>query len=308
MERQQLNWTQYQTDLPKEQAAVTILNSLFIFINNVLVLLTFSRMRALQLQHYLMVGLCVADLTNLVPEATSTVIMLRGSIWLTKGLCDTLGMAFSVSLSTTSYIHSVMMIDKCLSIVSPLWHRNIVTLDKYKRTVPVLSLLSCFLLPVASGLILLHTGLIEFRFHSFFPNCMLEAQNVDMTGFSIAVSQFVFLPVAIQITTTALILSRIKKMRVTNRKRTFKAMKTLGLTVGLYMVCLVPMAAVAAWLVLSPFPGPPQTLSFAAVQFHMANSGMNYAIYLFSLPNFKLPDWRSSRVIRVTPLNTSQQT
>lgn len=76
------NWTLSHTTLPSELAALQIAIIIFILVGNVLVIITFKRMRALKIQHYFMIALSVTDIVTGLNHCVSAAIMIAGHVWL----------------------------------------------------------------------------------------------------------------------------------------------------------------------------------------------------------------------------------
>ena len=60
------NWRLYYPFVPTYPRLFCILNIVFILVGNLLVIIIFKRMRNLQLQHYLVIGLSAVDMITSV--------------------------------------------------------------------------------------------------------------------------------------------------------------------------------------------------------------------------------------------------
>ena len=116
------SWTLNISQLPSWFGAIQAFIFAAILVNNILV--TFQRMKKLTMLHHFMIGLCVADLVTALPYSIVFFTTVNGSITLTQSLCDTWGVMFMVTIATTTWIHSAMCIEKCISILHPILHRN----------------------------------------------------------------------------------------------------------------------------------------------------------------------------------------
>ena len=67
-------WTLHSPSLPAASALLPIIIAIAILINNVLVLMTFKKMTGLQIQHYFMIGLTIADLMTVLAVPVTSFI------------------------------------------------------------------------------------------------------------------------------------------------------------------------------------------------------------------------------------------
>lgn len=263
-------------------AVIPLVVILLIFINNLIVLVTFKRMKKLQIQHHFMIGLAVADLLTSIPYIISLNTLLRGHITITENQCNALAIWFSQTFQTTACIHSVMCIEKCVSVFNPLAHRSFRNNTKISRPVGVGVLISCFALPVLLNVVLLYSMVVRFEFISHAPTCIFAEDTYTM---AVEGCCFVFIPMLIQLGTNIPMVIKAMQMRGTTRRRTVRAMKTVTLTVGVYYVCYIPAVVEILWVLIF-HTRPAGILEFLALQAIMLNSTMSLVIYSYSLPKF----------------------
>lgn len=282
------NWTSYQTDLPAGISVVAIIIEIFILINVILVLFVFRRMRRLRMQHYFMVGLTFADLMTLIPHGLSAAILLNGSVILTKTLCDGIGLVWTMTFEVTACIHSIMCIEKCLSVISPLRHRNF-TKTRISKLVSGASLTACFLFPCLFNIAMIHLDVVQFEFKKCIPSCSLTNDG-GAPSYEVTASVFILLPFVIQLVTHAIMFRMMSRMRAIKRKKIAQAKRTLLLTVIVYYFCWLPTLIQMAWVAVSD-ADPPDLVTFVSAQLLMANSGVSSVIYMTTLPDFKVALW-----------------
>ena len=96
-----------------------------ILISNIIILVTFSRMRNRRLQDLITACLSVVDLLTTIPLTISIVGLLVGSaVTLNHTVCNLWAVALHSCIGTTGWMHSVLCIEKCYSIVRPIAHRT----------------------------------------------------------------------------------------------------------------------------------------------------------------------------------------
>lgn len=277
-------WNLYSTPLPSKLAVVPTCIMAYILGSNMVVLNVFRRWsKPLQIQHFFMVALAFADLMTLLPYIVALVILIRGRVWLTVSQCNWLGIAMSLTLETTACIHSLMCIEKCASVLKPIEHR-IFSFRSCSKPLVIAAAFGCFATPFAFNIFFLHHHVIYFIFDPFGPTCTIGSSLQTMIAIGIA---FMYLPLAIQMITHALIIGRLIRLKGVNRTRALRASKTVFLTVGVYYLCWAPVAAQFVWI--SGWDGhPPGWFVFTAVQILQMNSGMSLLIYSVSLPHFHI--------------------
>lgn len=279
------SWTYFQTALPAGLAAIHIFILLSTVVGNALVLITLKKMKKRQMQHYVMIGLCFADLSTLISQLPSTAVLLNGGISLNRTICNMWGIVSMSTLEITVWLHCVLCIEKCLSVRFPLAHRRFIN-TKLCRPLLVTVLISCIVLPLLISSALLLTEGFSIYFEPTFPLCFISSDRTP-TASAVIAALFGFIPFSIQLITNAMIVHTIRTLRNIARFRVIYAVKTLALTLGLYYVCWVPILIAILWRWLT-VRDPPDVYTLIAYQVLMLNSSMSFCIYTFTLPGFKL--------------------
>ena len=81
-------WTHYEVDPPPGLRESSAIIYLAIIITNILILVTFRRMRKLTLQHHLMISLALFDLLTVPAQVPVMVALWKQYILLTDVLCN----------------------------------------------------------------------------------------------------------------------------------------------------------------------------------------------------------------------------
>ena len=277
-------WIYYKATLPSELAILTAILLLMIIITNILTLITFRRMEPLPLINYSMGCLAVVDLLTVLPHIPGFVGIIQGYLVLTKDLCDVIVIANHSAVGATTWIHCAICIEKCFSILRPISHRMFIKRYPPCRIAISYTLLSTFLiLGIMTSAVL--TGFVKAVFDTAVATCMI---HVDMNFFVIVGSTFIFIPLTIVFVTHMLILNELRKSNTARRKQIRRATKTVALTVGIYYLCWTPISVTCIWWVLpSSERNPPAIFEFVSPYFILANSTMNFFIYLSSIREFK---------------------
>ena len=84
----QSKWTRYDSEAPRGLAVVNMTVYFSIVTTNILILVTFKRMRRVLLQHRLMICLAVVDLLTVLPQLPTMVTLWTGSLSLTETLTN----------------------------------------------------------------------------------------------------------------------------------------------------------------------------------------------------------------------------
>lgn len=278
-------WTRYSSELPRELAVVPVIQNVYILLSNVLVMLTFWKMRKFSLRHLFMIGLVGSDIIMVVINSIGAGITINGSATVTDLQCNLLGIAATSVVEITTSIHSTMCIDRWYSVRSPLTYRTF----KEKRSSRIIVktvIVFCYLTPVAFNFLFLYSNLVSFYFEPFIPNCVVGPANNGITGLAVSAGLFVIVPLLIQASTNGHILYKISKLRGTTKKRLFKSIRTVLVTVLASYVCWLPTSIWLLWIIVNG-----ETLngwySFVSVQLLVANSGMSFPIYVLTLQNFR---------------------
>ena len=274
--------TEYISALPPELSVVPAAVFIFILVSNILVLVVFSRMKKLQLQHYFMIGLAMADVLSLVPVGCMVMTIVNGRVTLDPAGFAVLGFIFALPIGTTSWIHSAMSIERCISIHMPMRHRSCTLYAAKQIAASVISL--CFLLPVVLDITFYYTGVLRLFFNPYIAHVVFAKAPLFYATRGLL---FILLPLAIQLITHIFIIRKILTLRSSNRKKIIRAVKTVATTVGLYYLCWSPVIVEAIWSALPYAAPPPKWIAFLIYTVLFSNSGMSFVIYFLHLPKFK---------------------
>lgn len=205
-------WVRYTSGGTQTLLPIILIVLVLITICNVINLAVFCKMYSLEMQHYYMVALTVADLVTLVPYTVSIVVLCMGYIYLTESTCDLYGIITISPFETTVCIQTVMSIDKCRSIMNPIEYR-LYTLSHNKAKIKTITVIvMCFMLPLLFNGLLLWGGIIDFYFEQNISTCYV-AWDLSST---LALSIFTVCPLIIQLITHGLIISKILALKKRN--------------------------------------------------------------------------------------------
>ena len=150
----------YRSFLPRELAAIPGFLSLAIVVANILIIVTFSRMKAIKLQHYFMCVLAVVDLMTLSAVLPSTIGIWQGCMWLSDDHCKLTAILGHVFVATTDWLHPEICVERSYSILNPLNHRTQLTKFKPKCLAVKLSV-AMMLFVMTSVLVLTNLGCLD---------------------------------------------------------------------------------------------------------------------------------------------------
>ena len=141
-------WTTYTSHL--HPALVIVPSSVFVFIlvTNILILITFNRLKHLHLQHYLMIGLCLADAFTRAPTAIMSWTIANGNITLSDTGCGFMGLLFAITIGNTTWMHSVISIERLVSVAMPVRHCLVVAAYNPTKLASI-AISICLVLPVS---------------------------------------------------------------------------------------------------------------------------------------------------------------
>ena len=276
-------WYLAISTLPRELGVITFSISLYILINNILVLITFRRMKNIQVQHYFMIGLALGDLLTIVGYGLSVYSITRGEVWLTETLCNILGVENIVVVTTTTWLHSAMCIEKCISILNPLKHKVLTAQTAVKTLVKGIITL-CFVIPQALYFTFVFSDLIVISYRSYVGYCSF---NMNINILLLVVIVVLAVPMAIQIITHVLILRVIFSLRGNSRSRALLTIKTIGWTLVFYWACWIPFVIDTIWTVIPNITEPPKEMEFVNATGIFLNSGMSCFIYNMCMQSFR---------------------
>ena len=281
----QSKWTRYDSEAPRGLAVVNMTVYFSIVTTNILILVTFKRMRRVLLQHRLMICLAVVDLLTVLPQLPTMVTLWKGSLSLTKTLTNLISIGIHTLVSATTWLHSAICIEKCCSILLPLRHKNFIS--------------KCNSLHVAIAVATIEiTVIIAIMTASSFSGYLNPIYEPFMAAwafsgnkhyFIIVVLPFIVIPLIIALITHILMLNMVRKSGVRRRKRLFRAIRAVTVTVGIYYACWVPLSICIIWNSMFKSESHPQIILWIASAYVMkANSCMNFFIYFHNIPKFRL--------------------
>ena len=202
-----------------------------IFVTNILTIVTFKRMRELQLQHYLIICLAVVDLVTVLPALPGAFRYLQGYLVLNNNLCLAIAVSNHSVFAATTWIHYGICIDKCISVKKRLMHRQFVTKFKPHRLASCCSA-TIVILMIALILGITLTGVIKAVFNPTAATCMYA---VDLPY--VLSTCFIFISLMTALVTHVLILCELGKAGLIWQKRIKGVIKTTLLLVGIYYAC-----------------------------------------------------------------------
>lgn len=104
----------------------------------------------------------------------------------------------------------------------------------------------------------------------------------------IAMIPFLLLPIGVQLLTLLLILLRMRKMNRFGKARTLKACKAVGLTVGVFYICWIPMTVVASISFSTDGTSDHIEAAIVVATFIIYSHGCwTLLIYIYSFTDFK---------------------
>lgn len=276
-------WTYHEVPVPSELTVLPVIIIILIIVTNLLILLTFKRIKKLQLQQYLMVCLAVVDMLTVLPHLSGVVGFCRGYLYLTDSLCKMLTVTNHSLIAATTWIHCAICIDKCCSVLKPLEHKVFMTrYDPPKIAIGFSIIAFSIILAIIAPSIL--SGFVKAVFDQSVSSCMLR---VDAHFFCVIGTILIFAPLIIVLVTHVVILNKIRKSSTRRRRSIKRAMKTVALTVGIYYLCWTPIIVNITWWALPMFDSePPLMLEFMCSYLIVANSAMNFFIYVMTIRDF----------------------
>ena len=293
-------WMTYISHLPPALTIVPLSVLVFILVTNILILITFNRFQHLHLQHYLVIGLCLADAFTLAPTAIMSWTIANGSINSSDTGCGFMGLLFSITIGSTTWMHSAMSIERLVSVTMPVRHRLVVAAYNPKKLASV-AISICLLSPMLSNIVLFYAGILDLNFHPYLPMCKVEK---DLYFYCTIGILFVGLPLTTQLITNAVVIRQISQLRGRIRARKFKAIRTVLLTLSIYYSCWLLGIVEAIWSVLPVSKRPPLWMEFVIYNILFSKGGMSYLIYMYSLKDFRRNSNRicNSNTVRSTNL------
>ena len=274
-------WTVYALGLPKWYAVIPTIFTVMIIVNNVLVLVTLNKVNRKSFQDIFMMGLAAADLITALPLAATSGSFMIGYNVITDEICPVYAVYTTACVATTTWLHSMICIDKCLSIVRSVWHKLFAEKRTTRNFVNII-LVTVFVFPLAYFGVLSILNVFQPTSTSRMAGCIFV---IDWSFVLCSFIPFGVMPLTTELVTYALIVRQIRKLDARRRKSTIKAYKTVTLTVGVYYLSIVPVSITSA--VRAASIDIPIFIEYAATQAVCLNSAVNFWIYLTTLPRFQ---------------------
>ena len=278
-------WTLYHIGTSKEYSLICLSINIFIIVSNILVILVFSKMRKLQLQHYFMLGLVCSDLMIFFQNSIIIAFLVMGKVWMNDALCFTLGSASISAASATSLIHSAMAMDRWISITFPFEYGIFKQKPRSKKFV-IATIILIYIVPCALMFLTWQANQVKFYFDVYVPYCIADVGDKGFWGLMLAAVLSIVIPCIVQVFTNIRILTKIAKAHGIGRKQVVKAVKTVLTTLAVYYICWLPMGVWTLWDFVS-VTHPAGWYGYFAVQMMVLNSGMCFLIYYYTLKRFR---------------------
>ena len=276
-------WTLCYSALPPEYSLIPLTIFLLVLLNNVAVLTIFTRLKPFKLNYYIIIGLVVVDIATLIPLAISFVTLMLTRIWLTDALCDAIGIGLNGAIGATNWLHSLLCIERCISVRLPIVHKNLSLSRRSTRTMAaIVSLLIISPFPII--FFFMTVGTIKFEFLPLLASCGLDSSPA---GYIALFLVFDTPKIIVQIVCYTLMINRLKNLQGADKRRVCQALKVVLMTLMLYYVCWVPFYAEFLWRVLPFSHKAPMWVPIMCLQVILLNSAMSGAIYYVSIPAFK---------------------
>ena len=278
-------WTFHKATLPSQLAAITIAINVFILISNTLVLLTLRRMGRLTIQHCYILGLVGSDLFVFIITVAIAGIELKREVWISQSLCGLFGISSAGAADLTALIHTAMSIDRWVAVQFPFKYRTFQSKAR-SRFIPVTMISFSFVFVFVYLSILYHFELLSVYFDPSIPFCIITTGKRGLFGLISCLSIFFIMPSTLQAFTNIHMLIKVTRLQGASRARTFKSIKTIIATLGVFYMCWFPIGIWLLWDILS-VSHPNGAFSYFAVRMLTSNSGMSFPIYFRTLPGFK---------------------
>lgn len=165
-------WTVYELGLPKVYAIIPTIFTVMIIVNNILVMVTLSKVNRKSFQDIFIMALAAADLVTSLTMTVASGTFMTGYAVTTDEICALYAVSTVACVSTTTWLHSVICIEKCLSIVKPVWHKLFVE----KRTAHHLmktTLVITFIFPMVYFWVLVTSDVIKPTFTPLVAGCSI---------------------------------------------------------------------------------------------------------------------------------------
>ena len=254
-----------------------------IIFTNILSLLTFKRMNELQLQHYLLMSLALSDLVMVIPLMVTIIGLVNEPLLQNVCLCKVIAITNHSIAALNTWIRCGVCIDKWLSIFKAVKHKQFVSKHRPHHVAICYTLAAAFLVV---GIIVTSTlvGGIKAAPNKVFATCLY---TIDIPYILLIGTLFYLLPHITILVTHLSILFEMRKSRFRKRTRIKKAMTALLFIVGIYYLCWLPYSVVVLWRACFPQSAVPETVEFVSMKLLIANTSMNFFVYLICFKGFR---------------------
>ena len=109
-------WTVYELGLPKVYAIIPTIFTVMIIVNNILVMVTLSKVNRKSFQDIFIMALAAADLVTSLTMTVASGTFMTGYAVITDKICALYAVSTVACVSTTTWLHSVICIEKCQTI------------------------------------------------------------------------------------------------------------------------------------------------------------------------------------------------
>ena len=277
---------------PMETASVYIIVNTAIFLNNLLVMLTYRQMlrtHQIGLHQLYMLALIGSDVICLAAHSVALTILTMRLLVVSKPLCDCLGFVNMTAVEITALIHSAMCVDRWYSVRAPVKYHVLRTKRK-SRILVYLTILMCFCLPISINFTLYTLNWISFSFEPRVPAC-LPAASAKVTypkeGLQDSSAVFVVGHIDIQTSTYGYMLRKLTVLGGVSRIHVAISFRTVLVTILSYHFCWLPIGVWLKWVMFIPDTPPPGWFVFISVQMIASNSATSFPIHYMTMRKFR---------------------
>ena len=177
---------------------------------------------------------------------------------------------------TKIWIQASLSSELCFATLKPMAHRSLARSSRWKYAVSVI-IAADFIGPVTLSTI----PAVDCRpeFEPYIPAVIFPLASRTI-GYTLI--PLLAIPLAIQMITSAIILTRVAKLQTTQRARTLKIARPLILTLLMYYTCWIPYTVLIIWEAI-PGADPSPWLYTIALNVAIANSSMSFVIYYMTV-------------------------
>ena len=275
-------WHLHYTTLPKEYALLSLAVLSLVVLNNAVVLTTFFRIKPFKLSYYIIIGLAIADVLTIIPLAQGLVTFMSSRIWLTDNLCDLLGVFYTGNIAATHWLHCLLCVERCISVMNPFAHKSfsLRRMSAYTMGTIVIALILLAYLVLMLGILV---GTVKFQFDASLACCGLDS---DPRARNITFLIFDTPKILVQLVCYTLMVNRLKNLQGADRKRIRRALKVVLLTLMLFYACFLPYY-IEMIIMHNRSLSQTSPAHLLCVEGIFLNSAMSGVIYYVSIPEFK---------------------